>query len=219
MSFYPINLELKNRICVIVGGGRVAERKTCGLLACGAEVRIISPELTEALKKLLHEEKLVWLQRTYRQGDLQGVFLAIAATDDDLVQDQVYREAEERGILVNVADVPRRCNFILPALVRQGDLTIAVSTGGKSPALAKQLRMELEKRFGPEYKILVDILGSLRQDILDQGRPQAENEVQFNRLLHKDMLRWIKNRDQVAIRHHLETVLGRDIKHDWLDSF
>lgn len=217
MSFYPINLELKDRICVVVGGGRVATRKACGLLTCGAKVRIISPELTETLIALLQEEKLEWLQRVYRQGDLQGIFLVIAATDDELVQEQVYREAEERGILANVADVPSRCNFILPATIRQGDLTIAVSTGGKSPALAKQLRMELEKRFGPEYKILVDILGSLRRDILDQGRPQAENEVLFNRLLHKDMISWIKNRQQDAIRHHFESVLGRDIKSDWLN--
>ena len=154
----------------------------------------------------------------YSRTDLAGAFLVIAATDNEQVQQQAYEEAEERNILINVADVPARCNFILPATVRQGDLTISVSTGGKSPALAKRLRQELEKCIGPEYKIIVDILGDLRGEILALGRPQAENEALFNKLLHRDMPGWIKEHDWDQVEHHMRTVLGRDIPIDWLEK-
>jgi len=218
MSYYPVSLDLKDRFCIVIGGGKVAERKVRGLLVCEAAVQVISPRLTSGLTDLFRAERLTWLERDYRPGDLAGAFLVIAATDNEQVQQLTYAEAEDRDILINVADVPDRCNFILPATVRQGDLTISVSTGGKSPALAKRLRQELEKSIGPEYKITADILGSLRGEILDRGRPQAENEALFNRLLHRDMPRWIKERDLDKVKRHIRTVLGRDVRIDWLEK-
>jgi precorrin-2 dehydrogenase/sirohydrochlorin ferrochelatase len=154
---------------------------------------------------------LTWQDRDYRSSDLEGGFLVIAATDNEQVQQQTYEEAEKRNILINVADVPTLCNFILPATVRQGDVTISVSTGGKSPALAKHLRQQLEKKFGPEYKIVADILGGLRGEILALGRPQEENEILFNKLLHRDMVLWVKDREWEKVEHHIRTVLGNDI--------
>ena len=218
MSYYPVSLDLKNRFCIVIGGGKVAERKVRGLLACEAVVQVISPRLTSGLAELYRAGRLTWQERDYRPGDLAGAFLVIAATDNEKVQQLTYAEAEERNILINVADVPARCNFILPATMRQGDLTVSVSTGGKSPALAKRLRQELEKSIGPEYKIVADILGRLRGEILAQGRPQAENEALFNRLLHRDMPRWIKERDWEKVERHIRTVLGRDIPVDWLEK-
>jgi precorrin-2 dehydrogenase/sirohydrochlorin ferrochelatase len=208
MSFYPISLDLEARTCVVVGGGRVAERKVLGLLSCQAQVSVISPELTEELQLQHASGNIEWIDREYRQGDLAQAFLVIAATDDEETQKQVYVEADTNNLLLNVADVPQRCNFILPATARQGDLAISVSTAGKSPALARKIRMELEKRYGPEYRVLVDILGAVRPQVLAFGMEQLENEDLFKQLLHDDMEEWIKNKNWDSIENHLRAVLG-----------
>ena len=208
MSFYPICLDLEARACVVVGGGRVAERKVLGLLSCKAQVSVISPALTEELQLQHMSGDIEWIDREFRQGDLAQAFLVIAATDDEETQKQVYEEAGANNLLLNVADVPQRCNFILPATARQGDLAISVSTAGKSPALARKIRMELEKRYGPEYRVLVDILGAIRPQVLASGLPQIENEQLFKQLLHDDMEEWIKNKNWDSIENHLRAVLG-----------
>ena len=216
MSFYPICLDLKEKSCVVVGGGRVAERKVLGLLSCSAHVSVISPVLTEELKQQHTEGNLQWIDREYRQGDLAHAFLVIAATDDEKTQKLVYDEAVSNNLLLNVADVPQRCNFILPASVRRGDLIISVSTAGKSPALARKLREDLEKRFGSGYRILVDILGTIRPEILAYGLPQPENELLFKQLLHDDLEEWIKNEDWQSIETHFRSVLEDRIGDGWL---
>ena len=208
MSFYPICLDLEAHHCVVVGGGRVAERKVLGLLSCRAQVSVISPLLTNELHLQHANGTILWIDREYRQGDLAGAFLVIAATDDEETQKQVYEEADANNLLLNVADVPQRCNFILPATARQGDLAISVSTAGKSPALARKIRMELEKRYGPEYRVLVDILGAIRPQVLASGLPQIENEQLFKQLLYDDMEEWIKNKNWDSIENHLRAVLG-----------
>ncbi len=211
MHYFPICLDIANRSCIVIGGGHVAERKAKSLLECGGRVTVISPELTADLASLHADGKLLWVKRAYQQGDLAGAFLVIAATDDPEVQRNVHAEAEAGNILLNVADVPKWCNFILPATVRRGDLTVSVSTAGKSPALASQLRKELEKLFGPEYDLLLQILGDLRAKILDQGHSQAANKEMFNRLLHPDMIDWIKNRNFDKVAAHIEKNLGSDV--------
>ena len=208
MSFYPICLDLEAKPCVVVGGGRVAERKVLGLLSCSAQVSVISPVLTEELQFQHAQGNIQWIDREYLQGDLAQAFLVIAATDDEETQKQVYEEAGANNLLLNVADVPKRCNFILPASAKQGDLTISVSTAGKSPALARKIRMELEERYGPEYRVLVDILGAIRPQVLASGLPQIENEQLFKQLLHDDMEEWIKNKNWDSIENHLRAVLG-----------
>ena len=208
MSFYPICLDLEARACVVVGGGRVAERKVLGLLSCKAQVSVISPALTEELQLQHVSGDIEWIDREFRQGDLAQAFLVIAATDDEETQKQVYEEADANNLLLNVADVPQRCNFILPATARRGDLAISVSTAGKSPALARKIRMELEKKYGPEYRVLVDILGAIRPQVLASGLPQMENEKLFKQLLHDDMEEWIKSKNWDSIEKHLRAVLG-----------
>ncbi len=216
MSFYPICLDLQGRTCIVVGGGRVAERKVTGLLSCKAKVAVISPELTDELQRQNNVGIIDWIAREYRAGDLARAFLVIAATDDEETQEQVYQEAVAANLLLNVADVPRRCNFILPATVRQGDLVIAVSTGGKSPALAGRLRMELEKKYGKEYRVLVDILGAIRPVILAAGLPQSDNEQLFKLLLHDDMPDWIRDKEWSRLEHHFADVLGGRAGDEWL---
>jgi precorrin-2 dehydrogenase/sirohydrochlorin ferrochelatase len=218
MSFYPVSLDLEKKLCVVIGGGRVAERKVSGLLSCAAQVLVISPELTDRLLRQYNEGAIDWLDREYRQGDLKQAFLVIAATNDEETQKQVYDEAAAHNLLLNVADVPHRCNFILPATARQGDLMISISTAGKSPALARKLRMELEKRYGVEYRILVDILGVIRPQILASGLPQSENEQIFKQLLHDDMADWIRSQDWPSLENHFEKVLGDRVGGDWLQK-
>ncbi len=218
MSFYPICLDLEGRPCVVVGGGRVAERKVLGLLSSSAQVSVISPDLTDELLRQHDSGTIGWINREYRPGDLEQAFLVIAATDDEETQKQVYEEAAAHNLLLNVADVPRRCNFILPATVRQGDLIISISTAGKSPALARKLRLELEKRFGVEYRVLVDILGAIRPVILASGLPQSDNEQLFTQLLHEDMAEWIRTKDWSCLENHFEKVLGDRAGDDWLQK-
>jgi precorrin-2 dehydrogenase/sirohydrochlorin ferrochelatase len=216
MSFYPVCIDLEGKECIVVGGGRVAQRKVFGLLSCGARVTVISPGLTEELSSLLAKGEITWENRAYRSGDLQHAFLVIAATDDEETQKQVHREASERNLLLNVADVPRRCNFILPATVRQGDLAISVSTAGKSPALARKLRMELEKRYGVEYRAVVNILGAVRSVILASGLSQRDNEQLFNELLHGDLPGWIRAGEWHRLEDHFSKVLADRVEGDWL---
>ena len=218
MKYFPVNLDIVGRKCTVVGGGRVAARKVGNLLDCGAKVQVISPELTSELQKLQQSKQIDWLQRQYQQGDLNNSFLVIAATDDELVQAEVFTEAEKNGQLINVADVPQRCNFILPATVKRDDLTIAISTAGKSPALARQLRHHLEELIGPEYGILTEIMGLLRPDVLKQGRPHAENKIIFATLLHEHFIDWIRKGNWDMIKEHLTRTLGDNISVECLNT-
>ena len=218
MSFYPICLDLEDRPCIVVGGGRVAERKVEGLLACAAAISVISPALTEGLRRRKNEGAIRWIDREYRPGDLRDAFLVIAATDDEETQKQVFDEARSRNLLLNVADVPRRCNFILPATLRRGDLLISVSTAGRSPALARKLRQELEKSYGSEYRVLVNILGAVRPEILAAGLAQEDNEQLFKQLLHDDIIEWIRDGNWSSLENHFKDVLDGRVGDEWLQK-
>jgi precorrin-2 dehydrogenase / sirohydrochlorin ferrochelatase len=207
MKYYPICLDIKGKKCLVVGGGRVARRKTCGLLEQGADITLISPDIIPELCALSEEKKIIWKKRGYCSGDTAGFFLIIAATDDKEVQKQVYKEAQEAELLINVADVPDLCNFILPANVVRGDLNISISTGGKSPALARKLRIDLEEQFGDEYRILVDILGKIRSEVLAMGKTQTENKQIFEKIIQSNLLSLIKTDDLNGIEECLSKII------------
>jgi siroheme synthase-like protein len=161
--FYIACLKLKGRRCLVVGGGEIGLEKVEGLLACDADVTLIAPKAIEALEEHAREGAIRWEQRAYAgPADLEGVFMAIAATDDTDVNISVYNDAERRAMLVNVVDVPPLCNFILPAIVRTGPLAIAISTAGASPALAKRMKREIEGQFGEPYARLAVLLNEVR---------------------------------------------------------
>jgi precorrin-2 dehydrogenase / sirohydrochlorin ferrochelatase len=161
--FYIACLKLKGRRCVVVGGGEIGLEKVEGLLACDGDVTLIAPDAVEALGEHAREGSIRWERRPYAgPGDLEGVFMVIAATDDTDVNIQVYEDAERRAMLVNVVDVPPLCNFILPAIVRTGPLAIAISTAGASPALAKRMKREIEGQFGEPYARLAVLLNEVR---------------------------------------------------------
>jgi siroheme synthase-like protein len=161
--FYIACLKLKGRRCVVVGGGDIGLEKVEGLLACDADVTLIAPLAHPELEALAAEGSIVWERRPYAGAeDLEGVFMAIAATDDTEANIVVYDDAEKRAMLVNVVDVPPLCNFILPAIVRTGPLAIAISTAGASPALAKRMKRQVSELFGEEYARLAVILNDAR---------------------------------------------------------
>jgi siroheme synthase-like protein len=160
---YIACLRLSGRRCVVIGGGDVGLEKVEGLLACDGEVTLIAPSAHEALREYAREGSIEWQQRAYAGAeDLQGAFLVIAATDDTDVNIAVFNDAERRAMLVNVVDVPPLCNFILPAIVRNGPLAIAISTAGASPALAKRMKREIESSHGEAYARLAVLLNEAR---------------------------------------------------------
>jgi siroheme synthase-like protein len=161
--FYIACLKLKGRRCLVVGGGDVGLEKVEGLLACDADVTLIAPVAHPELENLAAEGSIAWEKRPYAgPADLEGAFMAIAATDDSEVNIGVFDDAEKRAMLVNVVDVPPLCNFILPAIVRTGPLAIAISTAGASPALAKRMKREISELFGEDYARLAIVLNDAR---------------------------------------------------------
>ena len=159
---YIACLRLAGRRCLVVGGGKVGLEKVEGLLACGGRVTLVAPDAVPELERYADEGSIDWERREYRDEDLEGKFLAIAATDVTDVNIAVYDAAERRAMLVNVVDVPPLCNFILPAIVRSGPLAIAISTAGASPALAKRMKREIADEFGEPYARLAVILNDAR---------------------------------------------------------
>jgi precorrin-2 dehydrogenase/sirohydrochlorin ferrochelatase len=166
MKYYPINLDLRGRPVLIVGGGAVAERKCRTLLEAGARVMVIAPDLSRGLLTLVARGAIEHLARDYRRGDLTGAFLVFVATGDKAVSREVADEAAERRILANIADMPELGDFATPSIVARGDLLLTVSTGGKCPLMAHAIREEIEARFGPEYGTALLVLGAVREKLL-----------------------------------------------------
>jgi precorrin-2 dehydrogenase / sirohydrochlorin ferrochelatase len=161
--FYIACLKLTTRRCLVIGGGAIGLEKVEGLLACGADVTVIAPDVEPPLAEYASENSITWEQREYAgAADLEGVFMVIAATSDTEVNIRVFKDAERRAMLVNVVDVPPLCNFILPAIVRTGPLAIAISTAGASPALAKRMKREISELFGEHYAELALLLNEVR---------------------------------------------------------
>ena len=175
--FYPMMVNLAGRHCLVVGGGRVAERKITLLLECDASVEVVSPEATRKIAELAAKKAIRLTRRAVRSTDVERAFLVFAATDDAYVNRSVADTVRKAGGLVNVADAPDSCDFLVPSVVRRGDLTIAISTAGGSPALAKRLRQRLESTIGPEYEAFLAALRELRnaaqRSIPDPERRQA----------------------------------------------
>ena len=212
MKYYPIHLDIKNRNCLIVGGGAVGTRKVNTLLECGAHVTVISPDPTPHLTKLASEESITLKKRAYRSDDLAGMFLVIGATDDETLNLQVSKDAEQARILCNIADRPEVCNFILPSIVRRGDLVITISTSGKSPALAKHLRQKLETQFGREYADFLLLMGAIRQKLLSQAHEPEAHKALFNQLIDSNLIQLMQAGKTEEINSLLYKILGEGYK-------
>jgi precorrin-2 dehydrogenase/sirohydrochlorin ferrochelatase len=206
MGYYPVLLDLAGRRCVMIGGGIIAGRRVDGLLTAGARVTVISPRLTRTLAALAAEGRIDHEAREYRDGDLDGADLAFVATDAGEVNAAVAREARARGVWINAADDPARCTFILPALVRRGDLTVAVATGGSSPALARAIREELETYLTDDYATLAAIAAEARREVRAAGRPVTADA--WRRALGPEIRRLIVERGRDDAKQRLLELLG-----------
>ena len=213
MKYYPVNLDVRDKKCLVIGGGEVGARKAETLAACGADVTVLSPAFSERCRSL--ESRRVRLSgKPYAKEDLAGVFLVFAATDDASLNRTIKEHAEERNILCNIADWPDGSGFTLPACVSRGDLLLTVSTAGKSPAVAKRIRRALEEQFGPEYETLLVLMGRIREKLLEKRRDPAAHKQQFNTLLDSGLLGLIGKGDKPAVDHLLKEVLGEGFEFD-----
>lgn len=210
-TYYPMMVNLAGRRCLVVGGGRVAERKVGLLLDCGADVTVVSPAATRKIADLAARGAIRLARRSVRPRDLDRVFLAFAATDDAQVNRGVAQKVRKAGGLVNVADAPAACNFLVPAVVRRGDLTIAISTGGGSPALAKRLRQRLEATIGPEYEAFLATLRELRaqaQRVI--ADPKARQAV-LRRAVDSNLFEHAARGDKAAVAACILELLQPDV--------
>lgn len=205
MELYPINLKLAGRRCAVIGGGAVAERKALALISAGANVSVFSPDLTAKLAGLHQEQCLTWVARTYEIGDLNNFFLVFCATDQPHINRQAAEEAKAVGALVNIADAPELSDFYVPAHIAHGDLLLTVSTGGGSPALARQLKQEIAADYGPEYGHYLALVAKLRSEMKERLATAKDREKFWRETIDQealDLLRHSKfSEAEERIRH------------------
>jgi precorrin-2 dehydrogenase/sirohydrochlorin ferrochelatase len=211
MRYYPVCLDIKGRACLVVGGGGVGTRKVKGLLAAGARVTVVSPGLSPELKALTPDPVRCHL-RNYRPEDLDGMFLVFGATDDEALNRRIFADAGERSMLCNIADRPEMCSFILPSVVHRGDLLLAISTSGRSPAFAKRLRKDLEKQFGEEYARFLRLMGAIREQLLSAGHSPEAHKSQFEALLGAGFAECVCGGDEDGAARLLTRFLGPDFQ-------
>jgi siroheme synthase-like protein len=187
MSLLPIFLKLQDRLVVVVGGGAVAQGKIEGLLAAEARVRLVAPQVTPAIAAWIEQGKVNWRAKRFAPADLDGARLVIAATSAPGVNEVVFNEADARGILCNAVDDIEHCHFYYGSVVQRGDLQIAISTNGRSPALAQRLRLQLEKQFGPEYQLWLEWLGAARELLRSGDGSTASKKILLHHLASQPM--------------------------------
>lgn len=202
---YTISLDLFQKDCLVVGGGQVAERKVRSLLECGARVKVISPEITPGLGKLAAEGLILYREGFYQDIDLTGVFLVIGATDSEEVNRRVADDCAARNLVVNIVDDPGKGNFFVPAVVRRGALTIAVSTEGKSPMLARKIREELERAYGPQFSEFLELLGQLRERVINNETSEQKKRNLLEELVSEEILDLLKEGRLELVKERLHS--------------
>lgn len=193
MKYYPAYLDLRDRSCLVVGGGAVAERKALSLLEAGAVVTVISPALTARLRELSGSGKISHREKKFSEQDLEGEFLVIAATDSPEVNTHIAHAAKSRRMLVNVAAPPEESAFIVPSVVERGDLLITISTSGSSPALSRNIRKELEARYGPEYELFLEKFAKIRKKVMEEVADEQQRRRIFQAIVDSDAVELLRN--------------------------
>ncbi|MBN2032186.1 MAG: bifunctional precorrin-2 dehydrogenase/sirohydrochlorin ferrochelatase [Deltaproteobacteria bacterium] len=217
--YYPILLDLKDKKALVVGGGKVAHRKIINLLDCGASVEVIARELDGSLRILVEKGLISYGGQEFSEDRMDMVFLVIAATGDAEVNRCVSEQARRKGLLVNAVDQPADCNFIVPSVLRRGDLVISISTSGTSPAFAKKVREELEEHFGDEFEVFLRVMGHLRERVLSLGLSQEKNKGVFEKLVSSRLLHFIREKDWDGAAIIVTETLGRPVSRGELMTY
>jgi precorrin-2 dehydrogenase len=216
MQYYPIYLDMRGRNALVVGGGAVGSRKAKTLLKAGARVTVVSPQVTAAIQSLAETGELNWHARPYRASDMATMFLVFSATDDPDLNQCIEADAIRHHVLCNFADAPDRGHFILPSIVARGDLLVSISTSGKSPAVARRLRQEMEAYFGEEYAPFLRLMGAIREQLLARAHAPEDHRKVFDRLIDGGLLALVKSGDREGIDTLLQSVLGDGFNADRL---
>lgn len=211
-TYYPVYIQLRDQPCVVIGGGKIAEGKVDGLLAAEASVTVIAPDLTLRLHVLARKRQITYVPRDYEPGDLTGAFMVICATDRHEINRQVWQEATANRQLVNVVDDTPRCNFIAPSILRKGDLTIAISTSGKAPALAVRLKERLQHELGPEYERFLELAGELREPLARHVPDFETRKALWYEIIDSEILDVLARGEEAGAREIISRVVGFDFE-------
>ena len=215
MKYYPVFMNIQNKNCLVVGGGRVGLRKAATLEKCRANVTLVS-NIFPKNNTILKRTSIVFKDKEYEEEDVKGMFFVFAATDNSELNQEIKNDAARRDILCNIADSPGKSDFILPSIVDRGDLAIAVSTSGSSPAMAKRIREDLEQLFGFEYAHFLSLMAGIRKKLLQSEHDPEEHKRIFTTLIEKGVLDLIKKNDEKKINLILHDVLGKKY---WYQDF
>lgn len=208
MSHYPVYLDLRNRACFVIGGCGMAEEKVRGLLESKARVTVISADLNEGLNRMAAEGRIDWISRRFRRGDLRNACLVIVVAQPPAVTAAVWEETRGRNVLVNTLDDVPHCDFIAPSIVRRGDLTVAISTGGKAPVLAVRLRQRLERELGEEHAKFLELAGKVRKPLAQLWPDFATRKELWYRLIDSDVIHLLSRGDEATALNRFEEILG-----------
>ncbi len=211
-NLYPVYIDLNNKKCLVIGGGKVAERKIDNLLYYGCLIRVVSPQVEENIERWADKELIELHKRDFEPQDLEDSFMVFVATDDNKINEQVSAMCRERGVMVNAVDDPPNCDFYVPSIVRRNSLVLAISTGGKSPAFARRIRSEIEEIITPEYGEFVDILGEQRELIKNHIKDIEMRKKIFEDLVYSDILDLLKAGEKERAREKVEKCMSY-----WLD--
>ncbi|MBU1341278.1 MAG: bifunctional precorrin-2 dehydrogenase/sirohydrochlorin ferrochelatase [Proteobacteria bacterium] len=217
MKYYPIFLDVKDKDCLVVGGGPVGARKAETLEKCGASVTLISDRHSPSVEGLKQGAVCIKI-KSYEKEDAEGRFLVFAATHNADLNAQIKKDAAALNILCNVADAPENSDFVLPSIVDRKELIVAISTSGSSPAMAKKIRQDLEKHFGPEYAQFLALMGTIRKRLLSSGHAPDDHKKIFYALIEKGLLGLIRANDDIKINAVLQDVLGKEYQYQDLVS-
>ena len=205
--FFPVNIDIKNQKCLVVGGGCIAERKVLSLIECEADVVVVSPKITSALTKLAQEGKIKYIKRGFNESDLKDSFIVICATNNQLLNEEIGKKCKSRRLLVNVVDYPPLCNFLVPAVIHQGNLCVSISTSGASPTLARKIKDDLKKSFGPEYSIFLEIMEQIRYEIISKYKDKEAQKEVFESIVYSDALNLIREGKSDLVKENIKQYL------------
>lgn len=212
MKYYPVNIDVSKKKCLVVGGGCTGTRKVKKLLDCGADITVVSVDVTKELHDLWCQGFIILKKRQFKYSDIKEAFLVIAATNNNLLNYKIGIKAKKLKLLCNIVDSPGDSNFIIPAVVNRGDLIITISTSGKSPALAKKLRKQFENELGDEYTLALQLLGNIREKLLKKGHAPEAHKNLFNKVLEKGLIEMIKKKKIKEINSLIGDFFGNEYK-------